>query len=83
MNRRLTFDANPKELASRDSGTTHISLLWSRRLQRAAVVVEDDDTGEIVELEVGKSDDPLDLYEHALAYAPRRGRPGRVAAAAA
>ena len=50
MQRRLTFDANPKELASRDSGTTHISLLWSRRLHRAAVVVENDDTGEIVEL---------------------------------
>ena len=83
MQRRLTFDANPKELASRDSGTTHISLLWSRRLHRAAVVVEDDDTGEIVELEVEQSDDPLDLYEHALAYAPRRGRPGRHAAAAA
>jgi len=83
MQRRLTFDPNPKELASRDSGTTHISLLWSRRFDRAAVVVEDDDTGEIVELEVGRSDDPLDLYEHALAYAPRRGRPGRQAAAAA
>jgi len=83
MHRRLTFDANPKELASRDSGTTHIALLWSRRLGRAAVVVQDGDTGEIVELEVGRSDDPLDLYEHALAYAPRRGRPGRHAAAAA
>ncbi|HEY8704658.1 MAG TPA: hypothetical protein VIL98_07890 [Gaiellaceae bacterium] len=83
MQRRLTFDPNPKELASRDSGTTHISLLWSRRFDRAAVLVEDDDTGEIVELEVGGSDDPLDLYEHALAYAPRRGRPGRHAAAAA
>ena len=83
MRRRLTFDANPKELASRDSGTTHISLLWSRRLHRAAVVVEDDVTGEIVELDVSASDDPLDLYEHALAYAPRRGHPGRHAAAAA
>ena len=73
----------PKELASRDSGSTHIALLWSRRYHRAAVVVEDDDTGEILELEVAGNDDPLDLYEHALAYAPRRGRPGRHAAAAA
>jgi len=47
MQRRLTFDANPKEL------------------------------------EVEQSDDPLDLYEHAPAYAPRRGHPGRHAAAAA
>ena len=83
MQRRLTFDANPKELASRDSGTTHISLLWSRRFHRAAVVVEDDETGETVELEVSPGDDPLDLYEHALAYAPRRGRPVGPAAAVA
>jgi hypothetical protein len=82
MQRRLTFDANPKELASRDTGMTHISLLWSRRLHRAAVVVEDDETDEIVELEVEQSDDALDLYEHALAYAPRRGHPGRHAATA-
>ena len=83
MRRRLTFDANPKELATRDSGTTHISLLWSRRFHRAAVVVEDDDTGEIAELEVKRNDDPLDLYEHALAYAPRRGHPGRRAGTSA
>jgi hypothetical protein len=82
MHRRLTFDANPKELASRDSGTTHISLLWSRRFRRAAVVVEDDDTGEIAELEVEKNENPLDVYEHALAYATRRGHPGRHAAPA-
>ena len=81
MNRRLTFDANPKELATRDSGTTHISLLWSRRFHRAGVVVEDDATGEIVELEIEPADDPLDLYEHALAYALRRGHPGRRRAA--
>jgi hypothetical protein len=42
-------------------------------------VVEDDVTGEATELEVREGDDPLDVYEHAFAYAPRRGRPGRVA----
>jgi hypothetical protein len=83
MYRRLTFDANPKELASRNSGATHISLLWSRRFHRAAVLVEDDETGEIVELEVAPGDDPLDLYEHALAYAPLRGHPVDHVAAAA
>jgi hypothetical protein len=77
MHRRLTYDANPKELATRDSGATHISLLWSRRFHRAAVVIEDDDTGEVSELEVEPTDDPLDVYEHALAYATRRGHPGR------
>ncbi len=76
MKSRLTFDANPKELASRDSGRTHIALLWSRRLRRAAVLVEDEETGEVAELDVEAEDDPLDLYEHALAYIPRRSHPG-------
>lgn len=77
MSSRLTFDAHPKELATRSSGLTRISLLWSRRTHRAGVVVEDDWTGETVELEVGERENPLDVYEHALAYAPRRGHPGR------
>jgi hypothetical protein len=74
MKRRLTFDANPKELAHRDSGSTHVALLWSRRTGRAAVVVEDDSTGETIELEIGKNDDPLELYDHPFAYANERGR---------
>ena len=77
MPARLTFDAHPKELATRSDGMTRISLLWSRRTHRAAVVVEDDETGETVELDVQELDNPLDVYEHALAYAPRRGHPGR------
>jgi hypothetical protein len=77
MPTRLTFDAHPKELATRRDDLTRISLLWSRRTHRAAVVVEDDATGETVELDVRDRDNPLDVYEHALAYAPRRGRPGR------
>jgi hypothetical protein len=77
MAARLTFDAHPKELATRSDGLTRISLLWSRRTHRAAVVVEDDATGETVELDVRERDNPLDVYEHALAYAPRRGHPGR------
>jgi hypothetical protein len=79
MHRRLTFDAYPEELACRDSGTSEVSFLWSRRTRRAAVVVEDDVTGEATELEMREGDDPLDVHEHAFAHAPRRGRPGRVA----
>lgn len=82
MRHRLTFDANPKELASRRVGTTQVSLLWSRRTHRAAVLVEDDETGASLELEVDERDNPLDLYEHALAYAPRRGHPGWAATTA-
>jgi hypothetical protein len=77
MPARLTFDAHPKELATRRSGLTRISLLWSRRTRRAGVVVEDDETGETVELDVQERENALDVYEHALAYAPRRGHPGR------
>ena len=77
MSSRLTFDANPKELATRHSGATQISLLWSRRTHRAGVVVEDEETGATVELDVRERESALDVYEHALAYALRRGHPGR------
>ena len=79
MHGRLTFDANPKELATRHDGSTRVSLLWSRRTRRVAVVVEDEETGETTELEVRERENAMDVYEHALAYAPRRGHPGRPA----
>jgi hypothetical protein len=78
MNRyRLTFDPHPKELARRDSAGSHVALLWSRRRRRAAVVVEEDATGELVELEVRERENPLELYQHAYAYLPTRGHPGK------
>ena len=55
---RLTFDANAKELARRDSAGTHVALLWSRRRHRAAVVLEEDATGELVELDVHERENP-------------------------
>ena len=73
---RLTFDPNPKELARRDAAGSHVALLWSRRLHRAAVVVDDEATGELFELDVGERENPLELYEHAYAYLPSRGHPG-------
>jgi hypothetical protein len=78
---RLTFDPTPKELARRDSGGSHVALLWSRRRRRAAVVVENDLTGEIIELDVRDRENPLELYEHPYAYIPTRGHPGRQAVA--
>jgi hypothetical protein len=78
MNRyRLTFDAHPKELARRDAAGSHVALLWSRRRHRAAVVVEDDATGELVELDIRERENPLDLYQHPYAYAAARGHPGK------
>lgn len=74
---RLTFDANPKELARRDSAGSHVALLWSRRCHRAAVVVEEDATGLLAELDVREQENPLQLYQHPFAYVSTRGRPGR------
>ena len=74
---RLTFDSNPKELARRDAAGTHVALLWSRRRQLAAVVVEDAATGELVQLDIHDRENPLELYEHPYAFLTRRGRPGR------
>ena len=73
---RLTFDANPKELAARDAGCTHVLLLWSRRTGRAAVVIEDDATGEVVEMDVREHENPLELFHHPFVYAIERGHPG-------
>ena len=74
---RLTFDANAKELARRDSAGTHVALLWSRRRHRAAVVLEEDATGELVELDVHERENPLELYHHPYAYLATRGHPGK------
>ena len=74
---RLTFDPSPKELARRDSAGSHVVLLWSRRRHRAAVVVDEDATGELIELDVRERENPLELYEHPYAYIPSRGHPGR------
>ena len=73
----MTFDANPKELASRDAGCTHVLVLWSRRTGRAAVVIEDDATGDVGEMDVGERENPLDVFDHPFVYAPERGHPGR------
>jgi hypothetical protein len=73
---RLTFDAHPTELARRDNAGSHIALLWSRRWHRAAVVVEEDATGELVQLDIEEEDNPLELYQHPYAYLTTRGHPG-------
>lgn len=74
---RLTFDPNPKELARREAAGSHVALLWSRRRQRAAVVVDEDATGELIELDIREQENPLELYQHPYAYLPARGHPGK------
>jgi hypothetical protein len=74
---RLTFDANPKELATREVGGSRVVLLWSRRTGRAAMVVEEDLTGEVIELEIEGRENPLELYQHPYVYTPLRGHPGQ------
>ena len=73
MHKTLSFDHTPKELASRRSGTAEVVLFWSKRTHRAAVKLEDEATGESVELALLPTDDPLDVFNHPYAYAARRG----------
>jgi len=74
---RLTFDANPKSSPRARSAGAEVVLLWSRRSNRAAVVVEGQSaTGEISEMECARGENPLDVYEHALAYLHTRAFPG-------
>jgi hypothetical protein len=72
---RLTFDPNPEELARRDAAGSHVALLWSRRRRRAAV--DEDATGELVQLDIRERDNPLELYHHPYAYLTSRGHPGQ------
>ena len=74
---RLTFDPNPKELARRESAGSHVVLLWSRRRRRAAVVVDEDATGELVQIDVRERENPLNLFDHPYAYLTTRGHPGK------
>ncbi len=74
---RLTYDPNPKELARRDAAGTTVTLLWSRRRHRAAVVVDEEATGELFELDVRERENPLELFTHPYAYLPARGHPGQ------
>lgn len=68
MTRKPTFDHTPKLLAERHSGTTDVALFWSERTHQLAVSVDNKATGEHFELLVKAGDDPLDLFEHPLAY---------------
>jgi hypothetical protein len=66
------------ELASRDAGSLHVSLLWHRATDLFTISVDDAATGERFELVVvGK---PLDTYYHPYAYAALRGLEYGVAA---
>ena len=76
MTNRLTFDAHPKLLALRRSGTTEVGLFWSKRSGRAAIAVEDEATGTHFELDIDPGDDPLDLFNHPYAYAAARHQLG-------
>ncbi len=73
MPKTLSFDPAPEELASRQSGTTEVVLLWSKRTRRVAVRLSDEATGESVELTLLPTDDPLDVFNHPYAYAAIRG----------
>lgn len=67
------------ELASRESGTLHVALLWTRETDVFSVSVDDPATGDAFELVVD-DEDVLDVYYHPYAYAALRGVEYRVAA---
>jgi hypothetical protein len=60
------------ELASRESGTLHVALLWRPETDLFTVAVDDPAVGDRFELVVDDRD-PLDVYYHPYAYAALRG----------
>ncbi len=57
------------ELASRNGGGIVVRLLWRRGDESVLVVVDDEETGEQFEVEVGR-ERAFDAYTHPFAYAP-------------
>ena len=68
MVRRVT---NEIELAHRESGGTHVALLWSREDDRLTVSVVGAGETDSFELDAGESS-ALDVFYHPYAYAARR-----------
>ena len=67
------------ELASRESGSLHVALIWTRETGVPSVWVDDSATGDRFELVVDEVD-ALDVYYHPYAYAALRGVEYRLAA---
>ena len=63
------------ELASRDSGSLHVCLVWSREADVFTVSVEDLGTSDKFDLVV-EDRNPLDVYYHPYAYAAVRAKSG-------
>jgi hypothetical protein len=66
------------ELASRETGTLRVALLWHQATGLCTVSVNDEATEERFELVV--DDNALDTYYHPYAYAALRGVDYRLAA---
>jgi hypothetical protein len=67
------FEQDVHELAYRVADGVEVALLWVTGTDRALVVVHDERTGEVLELEVGKGENALDVFNHPYAYAAARG----------
>ena len=59
------------ELATRDTGSLHVALIWHESTDLFTVAVADEATGDRFELVVAGK--PLDTYYHPYAYAALRG----------
>jgi hypothetical protein len=67
------FEQDVHELAYRAADGVEVALLWVTGTDRALVVLHDERTGEVLELEVGAHENALDVFNHPYAYAAARG----------
>ena len=62
------MDEQTIELAQRQNGGIVVRLLWTRSDDSVRISVEDEQTGEVFELNVGR-EQAYDAYTHPFAYA--------------
>ena len=62
-----------KELMSRKSNGTTVTLLWSRATNLVTVAVADPANGDYFELVLAQDEPALDVFNHPFAHAAARG----------
>ncbi len=67
------FDQDVHELDYRVADGVEVALLWVIGADQALVVVNDERTGEVLQLAVNEGESALDVFNHPYAYAAARG----------
>jgi len=60
------------ELDERESNGIRVVLLWVPVTNEVFVLVSDEESGETFAVEVRKTDNPLDVFQHPFAYSALR-----------